>query len=198
MPVSAETKLTTQISHQLSGGFFVVRKGKRYDFSFPIRPRAIDRIMHNKPLTRSMSVRLYKRYLISPEWKQKVILYKKPHCEICGQKYSLHLHHLTYKNLLFEEARDLATLCFYCHKASHVGTTGLGWLNEPSRSTIKLVNRIRLSQGLKRDSAALFMRRRYVSKHGATDTPDFNFFRRYARDFVVGRQFPFNGRIASL
>lgn len=62
----------------------------------------------------------YKRYLASPEWKaiaSKVRTRDKV-CVKCSSAYGLQVHHLTYKNVYFEENHldDLVTLCSTCHR----------------------------------------------------------------------------------
>ena len=68
----------------------------------------------------------YLSYLQSKEWaeiKADILIIRGEKCERCGTKYkrpsSLHLHHLTYKNLYNEEPEDLELLCQKCHKREH-------------------------------------------------------------------------------
>ena len=166
--------------------------------SFKIRPRAIERIKKGKPLTRSMGARIYKKYINSPEWKEKVNKFRKSYCEICGFENYLNLHHTSYKKLLLENDDDFITLCRYCHLSCHVGLLGTGWLKEPSRAGWKIANRMRNGLNLKRDATATFLRRRYSVRHGAENLPEFNYFRNYYLDNIKNRQFPFNMAIAKL
>lgn len=69
----------------------------------------------------------YKRYISSPEWKQKeaermeIDGYR---CVMCGRSIdhcrTLQVHHVTYKRLGHENAlTDLCTVCGSCHKKLH-------------------------------------------------------------------------------
>lgn len=70
----------------------------------------------------------YLDYLESPQWKlrRKLVFYKKGRlCSVCGSKYDLHVHHLSYVNLFHEAMDDLAVLCKGCHENEHEGKDGL-------------------------------------------------------------------------
>lgn len=80
----------------------------------------------------SLEIEKYKKYINSPEWKQKAAFIRhldKNTCRICGfiegkskritglrddSKY-LEVHHLTYERLFTELLSDLVTLCQACH-----------------------------------------------------------------------------------
>lgn len=74
-----------------------------------------------------MITRKYKTYLRSKEWKKKrkEALDEKGYlCDICKKTQdelveSLHVHHLTYKNLFNEKMEDLQILCVDCHNNTH-------------------------------------------------------------------------------
>lgn len=64
----------------------------------------------------------YHDHIKSKKWRQfrKKIMKKRGNiCECCGAKYNLTLHHLTYKNLGYEEPKDVRLLCFDCHCIEH-------------------------------------------------------------------------------
>jgi len=63
----------------------------------------------------------YQKYILSEEWakvRADLILVRGSKCEYCG-KPGKQVHHLTYKNLFFEEPEDLVLLCPSCHMAEH-------------------------------------------------------------------------------
>lgn len=64
----------------------------------------------------------YERYLQSEEWevlRQKVFDRDRRRCRRCGERKSLHCHHLHYENLYDEPLEDLVTMCKDCHKEVH-------------------------------------------------------------------------------
>lgn len=64
----------------------------------------------------------YNKYLQSETWKikkQAVLNRDSYQCQMCGRIHSLHVHHITYKNLGKEPLSDLVTLCSFCHKKVH-------------------------------------------------------------------------------
>lgn len=90
-----------------------------------------------------MDNRKYTEYLKSEKWKRiaaermKIDNYT---CVCCGSRGTatnrLEVHHLSYKNLYYEETRiyeDLVTLCHVCHKSLHnvmnrkTGPNRYGW-----------------------------------------------------------------------
>ena len=174
---------------------------KVFPTSFKVRLRAIERIEKGEKLTKSMSIRVYKKYINSPEWQEKVKTYRKKNCDICGSKYNLHLHHLTYKNLLFETEEDFATLCKYCHQACHIGLVGGKKLRNPSMSIRRIVLRMRNGNKLKQEAFCLFLRRRWTAKHTYAEdaeTPGLNFFREFYRKYIKDKTYPFAYQITVL
>ena len=70
----------------------------------------------------------YHDYLQSPQWserRQRALNLHGRKCSICGSKYDLHVHHLTYINLFHEPLKDLAVLCQGCHENEHEGKNGV-------------------------------------------------------------------------
>lgn len=66
--------------------------------------------------------RTYENYLLSKEWqikrKQKLKQVGN-HCQSCGSKNDLQIHHKTYKRIYCERSKDLIVFCSGCHKKSH-------------------------------------------------------------------------------
>lgn len=64
----------------------------------------------------------YSNYLKSDHWqetKKRAILVRGACCECCESKERLHVHHVDYSNLGYEEMGDLRILCEGCHYALH-------------------------------------------------------------------------------
>lgn len=64
----------------------------------------------------------YHKYLQSDEWKAKrqaLFALRGEYCEVCKSSSSLHIHHLTYKNIFNEPFEDLEILCEFCHFKRH-------------------------------------------------------------------------------
>lgn len=65
----------------------------------------------------------YHRYLKSNWWKEIKEKNLKQKCEICFSKYSLLLHHFSYKDLykptLKKASRNTITVCNSCHHVIH-------------------------------------------------------------------------------
>lgn len=65
----------------------------------------------------------YKEYLKTDIWdkKRKARLKIDGHCcQMCGSRYCLEVHHLTYRNKGHENIwKDLVTLCAGCHEKVH-------------------------------------------------------------------------------
>lgn len=63
-------------------------------------------------------------YLRSVHWKftrwlkktQMWLLKGSVHCEKCGSKKRLHIHHVTYKRIWRERMSDLQVICSGCHR----------------------------------------------------------------------------------
>ena len=69
----------------------------------------------------------YKRYICSPEWKEKADAAKTSagwRCQLCNSKGQLHAHHRTYERLGIEEPGDITVLCADCHARFHGVTDG--------------------------------------------------------------------------
>lgn len=61
-------------------------------------------------------------YMNSEEWdnlKELRLVMASYCCEACGNKYSLHLHHITYRRLTREDLDDVRILCASCHSRLH-------------------------------------------------------------------------------
>lgn len=64
----------------------------------------------------------YKEYLKSEHWLElkKNKAQRIPHCQICGAKERLHLHHVRYRKTFRETLPcDLRWLCQGCHRSAH-------------------------------------------------------------------------------
>ena len=69
----------------------------------------------------------YQEYITSQKWfnRRKGILGLDGYrCVLCGRKYELQVHHLTYERLGAESPDDLATLCVRCHNDVHIAQRG--------------------------------------------------------------------------
>lgn len=166
--------------------------------SFKIRPRAIEKMEKGEKLTRHMSSTIYKKYIDSPEWQVMVKKYRKEYCELCGSNKYLALHHLSYQNLLRETDKDFATLCKYCHLANHINVVSLKRLRNPSNGTRKLIERIRCGKKIKPSAFQIFLRRRWIAKHGDKQIPEFEFFRKFYRTYIENKEYPFGYSLTAL
>lgn len=64
----------------------------------------------------------YNTYLKSKHWKRKrkrALCNAGFSCQECGNRGSLQVHHLSYKNLGNEQDYDLKVLCRSCHREVH-------------------------------------------------------------------------------
>lgn len=66
----------------------------------------------------------YDTYINSPEWEARKQAFRRDHpeknqCLLCGDKYNLNIHHVTYANLCNERDNDLECLCKDCHTKLH-------------------------------------------------------------------------------
>lgn len=64
----------------------------------------------------------YKEYLKTKHWKiirAKALKRANNHCQLCGSKYRLQVHHNNYKHLWHEHPDDLIVLCDNCHRKFH-------------------------------------------------------------------------------
>lgn len=69
----------------------------------------------------------YATYLQTEEWKlkkNKVIDRDDGGCVLCGNGFSLNIHHYTYKNVYNEPLEELVTLCAFHHKVIHDANWG--------------------------------------------------------------------------
>lgn len=60
----------------------------------------------------------YKRYLRSGKWfnkRKKMFSLVGKKCEMCGGRYRVQVHHMTYKRLYNERSSDLLVVCKYHH-----------------------------------------------------------------------------------
>jgi len=122
----------------------------------------------------------YRKYLNSKHWQEVKRKHKERKCEICESPYLLNLHHLKYNNLNKEKADDLATLCEFCHLASHIHLTRTKKLRKPSDACRIIIFKIRDKKGLKREQISLFLRRRYIAQYGTKKMPSMDMFRKIA------------------
>jgi 5-methylcytosine-specific restriction endonuclease McrA len=81
-------------------------------------------IMEDELLCESRAARRrhYKRYRRSAHWRRVKAraLHRAGHvCERCGRGGYLEVHHLTYRTLGSERARDVRVLCQRCHAREH-------------------------------------------------------------------------------
>ncbi len=66
--------------------------------------------------------KIYKKYLLSPEWASvtnDLYLLRGRKCCRCGSDKNLNIHHLNYDNIFKEEPGDLEILCKDCHNTAH-------------------------------------------------------------------------------
>jgi 5-methylcytosine-specific restriction endonuclease McrA len=98
-------------------------------FSFSGKEARRQNKQKNRPIKRQSSRKKnrrykvnYSKYILSKAWQQRRIdafeQYGKQ-CQACGLRYSLHVHHITYKRLGREKLRDLRVLCSECHEIVH-------------------------------------------------------------------------------
>ena len=76
----------------------------------------------------------YKRYLRSPEWRERRKMFLEMannECEECGSKKKLQVHHKNYDCLGDEEVDDVEVLCKDCHEDKELEKgTNLGGYDE--------------------------------------------------------------------
>lgn len=73
----------------------------------------------------------YEEYLQTPHWQKiKQQIYKKRNgeCEKCRKRYTLQVHHKTYKNIGHEKLSELSLLCKGCHYRTHRRKQGLRFI----------------------------------------------------------------------
>lgn len=64
----------------------------------------------------------YNEYLRSKSWYEKrneALKLSGLKCVMCGAKHPLHVHHLNYEKIGFEDQADLVVLCGDCHRKQH-------------------------------------------------------------------------------
>lgn len=64
----------------------------------------------------------FNTYLKSTMWKgtrERILERDGYQCVFCGSAKNLQVHHVTYKNIPFEEDDDLMTVCESCHRKLH-------------------------------------------------------------------------------
>jgi hypothetical protein len=64
----------------------------------------------------------YRRYLQSPQWKErrdKAVKKAGAKCALCSSKKRLNVHHRDYRRIGRERAADLIVLCESCHSTFH-------------------------------------------------------------------------------
>lgn len=74
-----------------------------------------------------MFIYIFMNDTIPKETRNKVNQRSGGHCEICGERQILTLHHLHYDTVGVEEQDDLQALCWTCHKAAHRDLNGDYW-----------------------------------------------------------------------
>jgi len=60
----------------------------------------------------------YLSYIASPAWRERrrrALERADYRCQLCGERRSLQVHHVTYANLGSERDADLTVLCALCH-----------------------------------------------------------------------------------
>ena len=66
--------------------------------------------------------RIYRDYLLSPEWakrREKVLRRANGICEGCGEARATQVHHKTYDHIYNEPLFDLVAICKACHESIH-------------------------------------------------------------------------------
>lgn len=59
----------------------------------------------------------YRDFINSKEWEEIKRKHKKKVCYCCGSRYSLVLHHMSYKD--WRDPKGLVTICSVCHDEVH-------------------------------------------------------------------------------
>lgn len=82
-------------------------------------------VKKKKPKKAKQSVKEYRTYILSPEWKNKRNEFIKKSlntcecCKIVFKSKDLCLHHHNYKRVWKEKDTDLAIVCLICHHKIH-------------------------------------------------------------------------------
>lgn len=77
---------------------------------------------------RRLSKLSYAEYLQTPLWQQRrerSLALARHHCQRCGSRRRLQVHHRTYDRLGEEADEDLEVLCDACHRQEHGITEGV-------------------------------------------------------------------------
>lgn len=77
-----------------------------------------------KKRLRELGFKGYRGYCLSDHWKARRALYWATHPKVCAipgcrKRKGLHLHHVSYANLLCERDEDLIPLCSSHHRGLH-------------------------------------------------------------------------------
>lgn len=87
----------------------------------------------------------YKKYLLSPQWKEKraVALNRAGNrCQLCNSKNKLEVHHRTYERIGVEIPEDLTVLCHECH--SYFSAKGKRIKQKKEKQRLKKNNPLRM------------------------------------------------------
>lgn len=113
---------------------------------------------------------VYDWYIKSKQWEEKRAVRLRIdnyRCAMCGKPFDLHVHHILYSNLGFENVEtELVTLCKECHKRVHdfQGTP----IEAPINQKIKTAASISLSKYINRITLE------FCKDYAHTDTEDSN------------------------
>lgn len=67
-------------------------------------------------------VNTYYEYLRSRHWSEtrdRILAERGRECEVCFSTDRIHVHHLHYENIGYEQDADLQVLCATCHADAH-------------------------------------------------------------------------------
>ena len=80
---------------------------------------------YKEEIAQRIKLMSYPDFLQTPYWKAISVYLKitRKECEICGSKFALHTHHITYENHGYEFLHlcDLQVVCGTCHSKLHKG-----------------------------------------------------------------------------
>lgn len=68
---------------------------------------------------KELKIRNLEDYYKTNHWQSLRAKYRGSNCYCCGCKFSLQLHHLSYRRLGKEQDRDIRVVCSGCHKGIH-------------------------------------------------------------------------------
>jgi len=92
-----------------------------------------------------MNKKDYRKYLLTPEWKQRRVFVLERDgraCVLCGSVDELQVHHRTYERRGDELLSDLTTLCAECH-AKHHGKDEFALSAELKKDLVKMHDMLR-------------------------------------------------------